>query len=51
MPDFDDVAEWLEEAVDWVEFFANDIVIGLMVGLLLMLWFIRGREKNGTHPA
>lgn len=50
MPDFEDVLEWLEEAFDWIGLFANDVVLGLVVALGLMLWIWKGRD-SGAHPA
>ena len=57
MPDLETVLdwlegpiEWLEEAFEWVGMFANDIVLGLLIAVGLMVWIWKGRGDD-AQPA
>lgn len=48
MPDNEEMLEWLDNATDWVELFASELMLGLIVAIGLMFWIWKGREPKGT---
>lgn len=49
MPIIENALEIFALAFDWIGVVANDIVIGLIVAVALMLWIWKGRDNNPRH--